>query len=348
MRKVSRIVAVVASAALAVTSSSFAEAGPLGGDGRELPYIDVTQIDFADLNNNYGVETVEPGNLVAFGDSIFSNPRVGDAVYAVASRKIPDETAANVVRNAAPHVSPRGCAQGTPSIPKALAANLNAPLNDYSCPGATVYSQGTSNSIVAQVEQAIQDGALNPETKFVAIQGGYNDIYNNYTVPSGVRPNDEQLATMLGTKTQKEQYAAAMDRILPLVKSAAPNAQVQLVGYHTITDDRPGGWQCLYHLGVGKGKDNLYDISYAFPIYWDTRGEVNTNNWMREAAGRNGVGYVDTRTFSANHGECAPPEDRWVGGVLIDNTTGGYNLALHLTDEGVHEVSRFVAGHYRT
>ena len=127
VRKVSRIVAVVASAALAVTSSSSVEAAPLGGDGRELPYIDVTQIDFADLNNNYGTETVEPGNLVAFGDSIFSNPRVGDAVYAVASRKIPDETAANVVRKAAPHISPRGCAQGTPSIPTVSYTHLTLP-----------------------------------------------------------------------------------------------------------------------------------------------------------------------------------------------------------------------------
>ena len=53
------------------------------------------------------------------------------------------------------------------------------------------------------------------------------------------------------------------------------------------------------------------------------------------------------RTFSKGHGECASPQDRWVGGVLLDNTTGDFNLSLHLTDQGVNAIGGFAANEFR-
>lgn len=328
-------------------SLSPAGAAPFSSDDRQLPYLDPTRVNLQDLNANRAVEKVSPNNLVTLGDSIFSNPTAGDAAYSMATRGVQDNGVRSALRAASPNISARGCAQGFPSIPKSLAANLNAPLNDYSCPGATLYSQSGGNTILSQVDSAVRDGALSPSTKYVAIQAGYNDVYNNYTVPSGERANDDQLAALLNSPTQRDLFARAMDTVIDRVKRAAPNAIVKLVGYHTITDDRPGGWQCLYHVGYGRGQDNVFDISYAFPIYWDTRGEINSNTWMQQAAERKNVGYIDTREFSKDHGECAAPEDRWVSGVLIDTTTSSYNLALHLTDVGVNEISRHVAAQYR-
>ena len=198
-----------------------------------------------------------------------------------------------------------------------------------------------------QVDHAIADGALNTGTKYVAVQGGYNDVYNNYLKLSGENLPDQAIAERLGTTTQKTDYERAIDPIVAKIKAHAPNANIKFVGYHEITEDRPGGWQCLFHLGDGRGQDNKWDISYAFPVYWDTQGEINSNKWMQEAADRNGVGYIDTRTFSKGHGECAAPQDRWVGGVLLDNTTGDFNLSLHLTDQGVQAIGDFAANEFR-
>ncbi|WP_296106143.1 GDSL-type esterase/lipase family protein [uncultured Corynebacterium sp.] len=360
--KKSKLAATTASliAGTALAISMFpAQSAPLSSDDRQLPTFDFNRLTQADLNQDYDHQQPQPGNLVTFGDSIFANPTAGDAVFGIASRKIPDQTVAKTIRRADPNINPQGCAQGQPSIPKNLAADLGVPLNDYSCPGATVYHEGNSaspsspgqqngNTLATQVEHAIQDNTLNPDTRYVAIQGGYNDIYNNYLKPSGELPFDEQLAQATNQPTQKAAFAEAMDAVLNRIKEVAPNAQIKTIGYHTITEDTPSGWQCLYHLGEGTEANNKWDITYAFPVYWDTRGEINTNNWLREAADRHdGVEYVDTREFSKDHGECAAPEDRWVGGILIDTTTGEHNLALHLTDTGIDQVSGHIASNYQ-
>ena len=348
----------IAGTALAATLFP-AHSAPLSSDDRQLPTLDLTRLTQDDLNKDYGRQTSQPGNLVAFGDSIFANPTPGDALVGIAARKIPDQSVAQKIKNADPDLTPEGCAQGHPSLPKALAAKLGAPLNDYSCPGATVYTEHSfgslsspgpqnHNTIGAQVDKAIQDGTLNPDTKYVAIQGGYNDVYKNYLKPSGELPADQQVAQATNQATQKDAFAAAMDSILDRVKAAAPNAQIKTVGYHTITDDRPSGWQCFYHLGEGTENNNKWDLTYAFPVYWDTRGEINSNTWLRQAAERHdGVEYVDTREFSKDHGECAAPEQRWVAGILLDTTTGEHNLALHLTDTGIDQVAGHIATNYQ-
>ena len=347
-RILAKIAAPVVGCAVLVGAGSLVSAGPFSSDGRELPTVDLQ----AALNVDQAIpgkapENVQPGNLVAIGDSIFANPKVGDAALNSAASSNPDNQFLQRLVSTDPNINPRGCAQGTPSLPKEMAAQLGVPLNDYSCAAATVYTPRPGNQLMDQVDHAIADGALNPGTKYVAIQGGYNDVYNNYQKLSGENLPDQAIAERLGTTTQKTDFERAIDPIVAKVKEHAPNANIKFVGYHEITEDRPGGWQCLYHIGDGRGQDNKWDISYAFPVYWDTQGKINSNKWMQEAAQRHGVGYIDTRTFSKGHGECASPQDRWVGGVLLDNTTGDFNLSLHLTDQGVNAIGGFAANEFR-
>lgn len=315
------------------------------GYGRDAAPVDVNVLRDPTLRDRVDpVEKVEPGNMVAFGDSIFANPTPGDitngTVASAVAKKEPKAYA--MARAAGVNVSLHGCPQGQKRLPRSIAEALKVPLNDYSCPGATVYSKSIKPPLGTQVEYAIQDGALNESTKYVIMQGGFNDIYQNYLRPDGELPNSDKLARLTGQVTQKDAYASNLDAMLRKIQEHAPHARISLVGYHTITDGSKSGWQCLYHIGHGQGKDNVWDATARFPVYWDTEGERNINKWLREGADRNHVNFIDLRSKTQGHGECAAPKDRWVAGIFIDQTTAPYNLALHLTDEGIDNLTPMV------
>lgn len=283
-------------------------------------------------------EEILPGNLVAFGDSIMANPTYGDALMnqTTSAYQQDNPIGRDVVRTLNNNITPRGCAQGTPNTAVEIGAQLGVPVNNYACPAAALYSP-IANTIGAQVDAAIADGALNDSTRYVVIQGGYNDIYNNYNRPTG--EEGFSLPESEGQQTQRELFAAAIDDVIAKARAAAPNAKISLLGYHTITPDTPAGWQCIYHVGEGNGANNIWNLTYAVPVVQNTQGERNTQKWLSEAAERNGVTFADVREFSADHTECAAPADRWVGGIILDTTSSGHNLALHLTDAGVYALS---------
>lgn len=313
--------------------------------GRETAPVDVNALrDPAVRDRVDPAVKVEPGNLVAFGDSVFANPSPGDIsnAAAVSAQAKKDPKAYAVAREAGVNVSLHGCAQGAHRLPLSVAERMGVPLNDYSCPGATVYSPSAKPPIGHQVDLAIQDGALNPATRYVILQGGFNDIYQNYHRPDGELAGSDRVAQAAGLETQKELYARNIDEMVGKIKAHAPNARISLVGYHTITECSKSGWQCLYHAGQGRGDENVWDVSAAFPVYPDTEGERNINKWLRAAAERNGVNFIDLRSKTTGHGECAAPEDRWVAGIFFDQTTAPYNLALHLTDEGIDNIAPMI------
>lgn len=318
----------------------------LTGYGRDVPQIDFNVLRDPSIKDRVDPTVkVEPGNLVAFGDSIFANPNTGDLTAASIAGGIAkkDPKALAVAREAGVNVSLHGCPQGRKRLPLTIAEALKVPLNDYSCPGATVYSpKSIKPPLSAQVDYAVQDGALNPSTKYVILQGGFNDIYQNYARPTGEFPNDGKLVARTGQASQRDMYAQNIDGLIRKIQEHAPNARISLVGYHTITEGSKSGWQCLYHIGHGQGKDNVWDASARFPVYWDTEGERHINKWMREAAERNHVNFIDLRSKTSGHGECAAPKDRWVSGIFIDETTAPYNLALHLTDEGIDNLTPMI------
>lgn len=348
-RHLSALAALALSAAVALPANAqgISLNNPFASQGRELPNINMqAAMDQATWNDPNVPQSVEPGNLVTFGDSIMANMTAGDAAFSMATkgaRKAKPELA-GAISKIDPNINLHGCAQGTPSLPKKLAAELNVPLNDYSCPGATMYTPtAAALTIPEQVDAAVADGALNPQTRYVTLQGGYNDVYNNYLTLTGEGAHDDEIAAQTNRPTQKAMFAAAIDQAVAKIKAAAPNAKVALVGYHEITENTPAGWQCLFHVGEGYGKDNKWGASFAFPIFFDTQGEMNVQKWMAEAAQRHGVMFADERAFSAGHGECAPAADRWVAGIVVDTTTGEHNLALHLTDEGVNAIGTDIA-----
>ncbi|AZA08592.1 GDSL-type esterase/lipase family protein [Corynebacterium pseudopelargi] len=353
LRYLSALCAVACSAALAMPAAAqgISPNNPFASQGRELPHINMeAALDQATWVDPSVPQTVEPGNLVTFGDSIMANMTAGDAAFSMATKgaRKANPNAAATISTLDPNINLHGCAQGTPSLPKKIAADLGVPLNDYSCPGATMYTPSAAAlTIPEQVDAAIADGALNPQTRYVTLQGGYNDVYNNYFTLTGEGANDAEIAARINQPTQRDMFAAAIDGAISKIKQAAPNAKIALVGYHEITENTPAGWQCLYHIGEGYGRDNVWGASYAVPIFFDTQGEMNVQKWLAEAAQRHGVQFADERAFSAGHGECAAPADRWVAGILIDTTTGEHNLALHLTDEGVDAIGSDVANKIR-
>ncbi|WP_224400044.1 GDSL-type esterase/lipase family protein [Corynebacterium poyangense] len=324
---------------------------PFASPGRDGVTIDTQAALNPDTYQNPAEpQSVQPGNMVTFGDSIMANSTAGDVVFSMATKGVAKQDPKNrqIISEINPNINSHGCAQGSPSIPKDVSAQLGVPLNDYSCPGAVLYTanQGLM-TISQQVDNAISDGALNDTTKYVLIQGGYNDIYNNYLTLTGEEANDEAIAAEIGQSTQRDLFARAIDDVINRVRVSAPHAKISLLGYHTITDNTPAGWQCIYHIGDGRENENVWNANGAFPVFWDTLGEVHVQKWMSEAASRNGVQFVDQRDFSAGHGECAAPQDRWVAGILLDTTTGSHNLALHLTDTGVHALSGHIVEQIR-
>lgn len=323
---------------------------PFSGLGREGASIDVNALTNPETYQNPALPAVPlPGNLVVFGDSVMANMRAADTAFSAATRGLreKDPKNANIISQVNPAIDAHGCAHGTPSVPKRMAEELGMPLSDYSCPGAAMYSPGMAKTIVQQVDAAVSDHALNPTTRKVVIQGGFNDIYNNYLRLTGEERNDAAIARRIGQETQRDLFNRAIDAIVTKVKQAAPNAQITLLDYHEITENTPAGWQCIYHIGDGRGAENKWNANVAFPVFWDTRGEMLLQKWMSEAAARHQVKFLDLREMSKGHGECAEPKDRWVAGIVVDTTTGDFNTGLHLTDNGVHAVGTYIAQNIR-
>ncbi|MDO4928994.1 MAG: GDSL-type esterase/lipase family protein [Corynebacterium sp.] len=334
--KIRALGATLAASALVLSATPVAQAQNafLSSPGREVPNVNwELALDPNTYTNPTPIEReILPDNLVAFGDSIMANPTYGDA----AMNQVTGEEVRDIVRTLNNNITPQGCAQGTPNTADEIGKNLGVPVNNYACPAATLYTL-EKNSLAGQVAAAVADGALNESTRYVVIQGGYNDIYSNYLRPTGEEgasiPGDE------GTATQRDLFADAIDSLIAQVRASAPNAKISLLGYHTITPDTPAGWQCIYHVGQGNGAANVWNLTYAVPVAQNTQGERNTQKWLSEAAQRNGITFADVREFSKDHTECTAPADRWVGGIILDTTSSGHNLALHLTDAGVYALS---------
>ncbi len=103
-------------------------------------------------------------NLVAFGDSVLADPDAGVYLqhrFTAGSSGIP---------------AGYNCPSSN-NYAKRTGAKLGLPVRDFSCSGAVSMSQGPQ--IFAQVDQAINSGALSPATQRVVLTSGFNDTYNN-------------------------------------------------------------------------------------------------------------------------------------------------------------------------
>lgn len=222
-----------------------------------------------------------PPTYVALGDSYTAAPL------------ITEETAAD------------GCLRSSTNYPQLVAADLGYDLTDVSCSGATsenlVAPQSTSTG-----EVPAQLDAVTPDTDLVTISIGGNDD-GVFTRLVGCATTGDPTCGDLATAI--DGLGDHLTQAIEAVRSAAPDAEVVVVGYPAI-------------LGDGETCDALpvaeQDVAKLAAL------NKRLSTVQRRAADGAGTTYVDLYAASAGHGVCS--EDPWVNGI---QTTPGVGLALH-------------------
>lgn len=271
-------------------------------------------------------ENAPAGNYVSFGDSIASNPTVLDVVAARVKGTHP-ELQLPIQTDAV-----AGCAHGEDNVGKRVAAKTGLELSDYSCPGATAYTPPSPqdpiphNQFSQQVDQALNDGALTPDTKLVSIIIGVNDTYQKSNLG---RPQQERL------DLYHNEVGAQVDRI----REAAPNATVVMVGYPDETDG--GNYTCATNL-LGQTSH------WYFPAVRYFQEELRTQ--QRGVAEEKGLPYIDMVSeinIEKNNSGCLniDPGQRFNAAIFDDG--GLHNLAGHLTGPGNEYYAERISSFYQ-
>lgn len=243
-----------------------------------------------------------PNALVAFGDSVMSNP----SIPAWADSRIGVSSSSEA----------RNCPTDPHGFAKHAAWQQGLTPHDYSCTGSSVFSGGTTN-LSTQVDYALADGHLSPGTQEVLINFGFNDTYG--PLLNGANENWIR-------DTYINVAAGQVDRI----RAAAPNAEIKIVGYPSITN---GHAVCLLQLG-----NNIHTYE-PLPIIADSENLIHS--MQSGLAERTGTTFVDVRAASRGHDMCAPDGQRWYG-ALVDFGQPR-NLPVHMTDLGNREVGGVIA-----
>lgn len=247
-------------------------------------------------------------NLVVFGDSVVADPPLGEYL----GRK--------VERGSSESTDARFCPTSESNFGVRAADLLGLSAADYSCSGAT--ATGTSSffgggqTIAVQVDRALADGALGPDTARVVVSIGFNDTYSNTGLP------DEEI---------RARFVESVVPQIGRVRAAAPHARVQVVGYATITD---GDHVCLFNAG-----GELRDRTYAPQV---GRWEQLAQDMQRDLAAASGSEFLDLKPSTAGRGMCAPDHLRnWAG--IVDFNASPNNLPFHMNARGHGHVADVVA-----
>lgn len=244
-----------------------------------------------------------PNSLVAFGDSVMANPDLGSWFN---SRALGSSGSSDG----------RNCPTDPNSFAKHAAWQQGMVPHDYSCTGASVFSGGTT-TLATQVDWALQDGNLSPGTREVLINFGFNDTYGplmNGASEQWIRDTYINVA------------AGQVDRI----RAAAPNAEIKIVGYPSITN---GSAVCLLQLG--------HNIRTYEPLPIIAQSENLIHSMQSGLAERTGTKFVDVRAASRGHDMCAPDGQRWYGALFDFGEST--NLPIHMTARGMTEVGGIIA-----
>ncbi|NLF91527.1 MAG: hydrolase [Corynebacterium marinum] len=272
-------------------------------------------------------------NLVIFGDSVLADPPLGiylanenssgepvDLSGSVASASSREGIGVGSVGSSAGDIEGI-CPRSLNNYGIRAAETLNLAVYDHSCNGATVLPRNSAlfpndELFEWQVDRALEEGALGPQTARVIVTLGFNDTYSNAT-----RPEGETRGRFLAAGTEQIQR----------VRAAAPQARVQIVGYTTIAG---GDFICLAHLpGSSATKIPLPVVNY-----WEGQAQ----EWQRDLAAAAGVEFLDLKPSTADTGICSPDSLRmWTSPV--DAGSGRSHLPFHLNQRGHEHVGAVVA-----
>ncbi len=221
-----------------------------------------------------------------------------------------------------PPAAASGCFRSERNYPRRVAERLRlsagASFQDVSCGAAT-----TSNAEWPQTTFTYNQPQLtevNARTDLVTVSLGVNDagfasLMTQCPAVAGYDPTgapcQKSFQTVMGDVLFAGVFAVQdrLTRVLELVKSRAPHAQIMLIGYPQLVPDK--GTCAELPLAAG-------DYAYARQFF------VALDASMRVAARRTGVTYIDVLTASRGHDVCAG-EAAWVQGAGATTRSTAYH-----------------------
>jgi lysophospholipase L1-like esterase len=226
---------------------------------------------------------VWPGMYVALGDSFSAGPLIPHQIR-----------------------ESRGCQRSDHNYPHLVAKALGVTLRDVTCSGAGTADM-TSPQDVHPGPHVPQLEALGPETRFVTIGIGGNDIgfaeivANCMTIFPWETPcRDRYLAGGTDELSRRiDRTAPKVAAVLAEIRRRSPEATVFVVGYPSIVPDE--GYGCWPSLPFG-----FDDVPYLRAKHKELNDMLATE---AEAAG---AVYVNTYTPSIGRDACGLPLHRWV------------------------------------
>jgi lysophospholipase L1-like esterase len=232
---------------------------------------------------------------------------------------------------------PAGCFRSSNNYPAFLAGYLDVTTyGDVSCSGARVRDFSKSQTTALGSKAPAQLKALSAGTDLVTVGIGGNDfgLFGSLTTacadqakkhPHATAPcrtfftNKHGVNTKFRDALRIEQHAAAG---LAEIHTAAPNAQVVLVGYPRLLPDHG---TCHAQAPFAAG-----DYPFASKV------ERLLNRSLKQAAAKNDATFVNMSGVSKGHDMCAGA-NAWING---QNPVLGVALAYHPFEAGERAIAR--------
>lgn len=250
-----------------------------------------------------GVAQAQPGNYVAFGDSFPANPGFTDEQN--------DTGRPGYV-----------CPVSETNVGHQVAQRTGLELRDYTCNGTVVYMP-TPKALNIYVDQAIERGSLDHNTKLVTFFVGANDTMQAFWAPTDIQDN-----------MFRDSMVAAIDK----VKQHTKDAKIMIIGYPEITSRDDVHFACPV---------NAFGFAPQVPAAPVHVVEMSLQQRQIDAANRTGVQFINMKDVSnVNVAMCGRDGERQVS-AFLDSDIGTYNMTNHLTHHGSRVFGDVIANAYR-
>lgn len=204
-----------------------------------------------------------------------------------------------------------GCLRSDQNYPALVASQLDVPLIDVSCSGASTTSMFAAQRFIDN-ERPPQLDSLTPDTDLITLGIGANDfryfskmIFTCLKVakrdPEGSPCRDKNLTPKGRDRIERHlgEIRRNVSRVVRAIGRKAPNAQILLVGYP----------QLLPAEGICRNKLPLAVGDYAY-----TRDlNLRLSNAVRKGGVKAGAEFVDLVEASQGHDICS--KEPWVAGI---------------------------------
>ncbi|WP_053616988.1 SGNH/GDSL hydrolase family protein [Nocardiopsis sp. NRRL B-16309] len=257
--------------------------------------------------------TLVPLAAAALGLSLVQAPAAAEAGEAAFEHYVAlgdSFTAGPLIPPNAPGSDPR-CLRSGVNYPRLVADALGvAEFTDASCSGAVIADLSEPQH-EGLTDVPPQYDALTPETDLVSvgISGndlGFSEIFVRCAKLSLTNPFGSPCADDYGDTLDDrvEELRGDVAQVYAEVGERSPDATVLAVGYLQILPESGGCWPTM---PVARG-----DVAYLDAL------QTSLNTMIAEEAAAAGAVYVDV--LERGHDVCEPAGDRWVEGVVPENT----------------------------